>query len=355
MRAFLSLLAVILLAVALSETIAAQQGSPSDAHVSLGVVIQRAGICIPPQGLGAPITAVRPGSSADRAGLKAGDLVVHFGGTDIKEWRDLPRAVQLAHAGDHVGVLVNREGVRVTLQVQFTQADVVAPSAVGASAPGPAPTLGAPPSPVANGCISQPYRVLPLPADARARLAAKPQCRYDRIQLLALNEQQFDQDLENGGWRGVAARSGCESVAADLVRDYRETHRSRFGILYWHEGQLRAMAGDYKRAITVMEQSRDADDPSGGWNLYVDATIAFLKRDRAALLEARTRLAAIRPMNGEQVQDGFVSLRTSSGQEVKVRWPVNIDVVDGLIQCFDRPYRAAYGSECRSPASSPAP
>jgi hypothetical protein len=153
----------------------------------------------------------------------------------------------------------------------------------------------------------------------------------------------------------VAARPGCDSVAADLVRDYRESHGSRSGILYWHEGQLRALAGDYESATMLMEQSRDADDPSVGWNVYVAATIAFLNRDRAALLEARARLAALRPMNGEQVQDGFISFRTGSGQMMRVRWPLNLDVVDGLVRCFDKPYRAAYGAECRSPGPAPAP
>src|ERR1700722_15693088 len=181
-------------------------------------------------------------------------------------------------------------------------------------------------------------------------MASNPRCSYDRTQLLALDEQHFDQDLENGGWRAEAAQPGCESVAADLVRDYREAHGSHSGILYWHEGQLRATAGDYKQAITVLKEARNPlniGDPSG-WNFYVDATIAFLNRDRAALLEARTRLAAVRPMNGMQVQDGFVALPMSSGQTVKVRWPVNLDVVDGLVRCFDKPYRTAYAIECRS-------
>jgi hypothetical protein len=193
-------------------------------------------------------------------------------------------------------------------------------------------------------------------ATTRAPTAAQPQCSYDRTQLLAMDERHFDQDVENGGWRGVAAQPGCESVAADLVRDYRETHANRSAILFWHEGQLRADAGDPERAMTVLEQARmppDTGDPSG-WNFYVDATIAFLKRDRAALLQARTRLAAVRPMDGMTVQDGFTSISTNSGQTVKMRWPPNLDVVDGLVHCFDRPYRAAYGSDCRSPDNAPA-
>jgi hypothetical protein len=178
--------------------------------------------------------------------------------------------------------------------------------------------------------------------------AAQPQCNYDRTQLLALDEQHFDQDVKNGGWRALTAQPGCESVAADLIRDYRQSHDSHATMLYWHEGQLRATAGDYPAAIALLEQARMPPSDSSGWNFYVDATIGFLRRDRGALLEARSRLAAVRPLNGMAVQDGFVSLPMSSGQVAKVRWPPNLDVVDGLVHCFDQPYGAAYGSTCRS-------
>lgn len=169
MRVFAALLAVVLLALTLSKPIAAQS-SAGDGHVSLGVVIQPAGMCNPKPEPGALIAAVRPGSSADRAGLKPGDVVVHFGRTDIQEWRDVPRLVQLAHAGDRLDVTVKRGDQRVRLQVLFTQADVVAPPAGWASAP--APTPGAPSFPNATSCMSMPYRVLPLPEDAAARAAA---------------------------------------------------------------------------------------------------------------------------------------------------------------------------------------
>lgn len=36
-----------------------------------------------------------------------------------------------------------------------------------------------------------------------------------------------------------------------------------------------------------------------------------------------------------------------NGQKMKMRWPMNIEVVDDLVTCFDRPYRQAYGSDCR--------
>jgi hypothetical protein len=184
------------------------------------------------------------------------------------------------------------------------------------------------------------------------------QCVRDRAQLLALDEQQFDQDLTNGGggWRAVANQPGCEAAAADLIRDYRQAHRNPPWILSWHEGQMRAFAGDYTQATALLRQARqpaDQDD-SFGWNPYVDATIAFLSRDRAAALEARSRLAAIAPVSGTPVTDGYITLQTTngptlSGPTVKIKWPPNLDVVDGLIRCFDQPYKVAYGGACRSP------
>lgn len=91
----------------------------------------------------------------------------------------------------------------------------------------------------------------------------------------------------------------------------------------------------------------------GGWNPYVDATIAFLRKDRAALDRARATLAAYVSPPGSglpPVKDGYIELAFADGQVRKVRWPPNIDVVDGLAQCFGQPYRQAYGDTCRQGA-----
>jgi len=116
--------------------------------------------------------------------------------------------------------------------------------------------------------------------------------------------------------------------------------------LVWHEGQLRAELGQTAEAIRLFQRARRPDVLLGqsqeNWNAYVDATVAFLKGDRAALLSARARLAASPiPTITERQSDG--SLRASKPD----RQP-NLDVVDGLIACFGRPYAEAYGSRnCR--------
>jgi hypothetical protein len=174
-----------------------------------------------------------------------------------------------------------------------------------------------------------------LALQSAATPPAPDACQVDRSALLALGQDAFDQDM-NGGWRPLSQRPGCESAAADLIRDYRVATEGRLHVLYWHEGQLRANAGQYPEAIRLMELSRTASD---SWNVFGEATIAFLRGDRAALEAARARLASLpRP-------PGFREEVLANG--VHVTWPPNLAVVDGLIHCFGRPYREAATLQCR--------
>ena len=186
---------------------------------------------------------------------------------------------------------------------------------------------------------------------------ASPACSHDRARLLALDERSFDQDF-SGGWRALADKGEeCELVAADLLRDYRQLHKNDSTMLLWHEGQVRAFAGQYAQAIELMRGSRGAgEEDKGGWKAYVDATVAFLSRDEAALETARQRLAALAPPSGEKlvIKDGYFEVNTPDGQSLKMRWPPNIDVVEGLQNCFDQPYKTAYAMECRSSKTRPA-
>lgn len=183
--------------------------------------------------------------------------------------------------------------------------------------------------------------------------ASSTGCAFDRARLLALDEHAFDQDMA-GGWRTLAEQPGCKLVAADLLRDYRQAHGNEAGLLYWHEAQLRAMAGQSEAAIALMERSRrPAGKDKGGWNPYVDASIAFLRKDRAALGKARQDLASVPyPDNPDMppLKNGVVEMPMEGGTSMKMRWPPNIDVVDGFIGCFDKPYEVAYNNGCRPPA-----
>ena len=66
---------------------------------------------------GAVIEAVSSDSPADDAGLRKGDIILSFGGTDITELRDLTRAVATTTPEDSAKVVVLRKGREVTLDV----------------------------------------------------------------------------------------------------------------------------------------------------------------------------------------------------------------------------------------------
>ena len=53
---------------------------------------------------------VRPGSPADRSGVRTGDLIVKFAGVDVKTLEDLTLALRTRRAGDRVDVVIVRDG-----------------------------------------------------------------------------------------------------------------------------------------------------------------------------------------------------------------------------------------------------
>jgi hypothetical protein len=168
-----------------------------------------------------------------------------------------------------------------------------------------------------------------------AEPVADVSCQVDTEAILRLSPSEFDQD-PTGGWRTLTATPGCEVVIADLLAEYR---RRNWGIFkeyelhlnYWHEGQVRAFAGQYDEAVPLLLAGVDPH-AIGGFSEYALATVAFLQNNRQALKAARDRLAAVpRP---EFVPDG--------------EWPPNLKIVDSLIACFGRPYSEAYSGHCPS-------
>lgn len=166
------------------------------------------------------------------------------------------------------------------------------------------------------------------------------ECDYDLKAMMELRITAFDQD-PNGGWRALARRPACKGEAAELIRIYRSRQESFLSMLFWHEGQLRASRGEIGEAVALFEKAkRPADD--SGWNAYADATIAFLKKDKAALLEARERLLQTPKPPEQQWVDANGKPRAAP------KWPMNIDVVNALVACFGKSYDEAYGSTvCR--------
>jgi hypothetical protein len=170
-----------------------------------------------------------------------------------------------------------------------------------------------------------------------------PDCAYDLEAMLALDRNAFDQDLD-GGWRVLAEKDGCEPAAAELIREWRHQKRDHNSILYWHEGQMRATAGQTEAAIALFELTYKAPeaDTDFGWNHYVSGTIAFLTRDRDALRRAIEQLQTI----PEPEENSFT---LPDGTAFKMNWPPNLNVLMGFERCWNRPYREAYGAQCSEP------
>ncbi len=185
--------------------------------------------------------------------------------------------------------------------------------------------------------------LLSLLASALLGQTPPPGCLQPDAAMLALPLHDFDQTP--AGWRSLDAE-GCEAVGADAIARYREINREGLenedlGTLIWHEGQLRAAAGQTEAAIALMLKGRNEE--SEAIQPYVDATVAFLRRDREALLAARERLL------GLPVPDYFAAAaeryRVNYPDLPPLVWPLNLNKVDGFIACFDRPYREAYSCD----------
>ena len=172
------------------------------------------------------------------------------------------------------------------------------------------------------------------------------ECQYDRSKMLALDQTAFDQDM-NGGWRQIA-KAGCDLVAADLIEDWRIFNGISSSTLFWHEGQLRAAAGQSTAAAILLERARkpDSEDAGWGWNFYVDGTIAFLSGDKAALVIAREKLSKL------PEHEGLKDMKDVHGNPAKIKWPMNLHVLDGFIHCWGQSYKEAYACPLPTTAES---
>ncbi|MCF7750229.1 hypothetical protein KQ945_05695 [Bacillus subtilis subsp. subtilis] len=182
---------------------------------------------------------------------------------------------------------------------------------------------------------------------AAAPLLAADCTVANRDAVLALPLQVFDGDRDDG-WRALVQRPGCTLETAELIADYRGRQPAATGDLplIWREAHLRALSGQRDPASALMRQTyKPAQADMGGWNAYVDATIAFLDDDLPALQQARARLAALPPPPGRVVRDGKLQV----GAE-QVPWPPRLSVVDALVRCMYQPYALAYEA---CPTSSP--
>jgi hypothetical protein len=63
-----------------------------------------------PGGPGVRVTGIRPGSPAERAGVRTGDVIVKFAGVAVRTLDDFMFALQRQRPGDRVEVIIQRDG-----------------------------------------------------------------------------------------------------------------------------------------------------------------------------------------------------------------------------------------------------
>lgn len=189
------------------------------------------------------------------------------------------------------------------------------------------------------------------PAAQPAPVEAAADCSYDFGAVMGLDFEAFDQDLD-GGWRILGNTPGCEAETANLIHKYRtlKIEGQRQGLMH-HEMQLRGAAAQYEEAAALASDVL-AFATSPEMKAYHAAELAFFSRDYAALLDARRQLAAVPMPDG--YEKGIERFRQQYPDAPPPVWPINLDVVDGLIACFNRPYSEAYSFACRPDSQAPA-
>jgi Do/DeqQ family serine protease len=83
------------------------------------------------RGVGALVTNVEPGSAAERAGIRAGDLIVAVDGRAIETASELRNRVGLVPVDQRVGIEVIREGRRITVESRLGASERAAVAARG--------------------------------------------------------------------------------------------------------------------------------------------------------------------------------------------------------------------------------
>jgi len=184
-----------------------------------------------------------------------------------------------------------------------------------------------------------------------ATLSEFQNCGVDEdefYRLMGLPYKEFDQDFR-GGWRAIDDKDTCSKVAAHIMKSYLTASKNRFDehalSVKWHTGQVLAGIDRYEEAQAYFEQAYKAAENQADWNLYVDGTIAFIKRDKTALRAARDKLAQIPvPEALKEVRRKFLKDNPNINMPKGfVDEPANLSVLNQFITCFDKPYSEAYG------------
>lgn len=192
-----------------------------------------------------------------------------------------------------------------------------------------------------------------LVGSGQAATGPYPYCSAPGPSVLSLSYEAFDEP--GSGWRRWG-EGGCEGTAAKLLSDYRRSNASRLSSwqvssLVWHEAQVRAAVGETAQALPLFREAMTESDDEAT-RLYALATIAFLERDREALVQAQGQLAAIpEPPDFARAADAYVARY----QLPRPVWPTNMDIVNDFVRCFDASYKIAYAGCAADSVADPNP
>ena len=187
------------------------------------------------------------------------------------------------------------------------------------------------------------------PLSVQKKLASCGVDEDELYRLLRLDYHAFDQNF-NGGWRQIDYKDNCQDAAAYMIKSYLTLHeysyKSQRSTLVWHTGQVLANNGQYDEAITYFNQAYKMEANQNPWNLYVEGTIAFLRKDKDHLIKLRDELASM-PVPEALKASRRKFLKDNPNitmPEGFVDDPQNLSVMNDLITCFNDPYSTAYGN-----------
>jgi aminopeptidase YwaD len=96
---------------AYQQMTAPREGGPARFRVTLGTIPDYAA-----EVEGVALSGVRPGSPAEKAGLKAGDVIVKFGGKSVRNIQDYSLYLSERNPGEEVEIVVKRGSETLTLK-----------------------------------------------------------------------------------------------------------------------------------------------------------------------------------------------------------------------------------------------
>lgn len=151
--------------------------------------------------------------------------------------------------------------------------------------------------------------------------SAKPCPSKPAAELMSLPYDAFDIGDGPAAWRLLLNR-GCVDTAVATLEAYRQANEAQMtpeqrSEIHFHMGQALAMSGRNADSIPHFQHAA-AVGGSAEWMAYVDAHLAFVRKDRAALVRA---LAAYE--------------KAANPESMRLRF------IRGFLKCVDKPYMEA--------------